>query len=81
MQNNHVKYLAKEVAIMETNMTIDENLINEAFNIGGYSTKEETVTIALEEFIANRKKQSLIHILGSIDYDKDYNHKEGRFRK
>ena len=66
---------------METNLIIDENLINEAFNIGGYSTKKETVTIALKEFIANRRKQSLIHLSGTIDYDEDYNYKEGRFRK
>ena len=66
---------------MEINLTIDENLIVEAFNIGGYSTKKETVTIALKEFIANRRKQSLIHLSGTIDYDEDYNYKEGRSRK
>ena len=66
---------------MEINLTIDENLIDEAFNIGGYSTKKETVTIALKEFIANRRKQSLIHLSGTIDYDEDYNYKEGRSRK
>ena len=66
---------------MATNLAIDQNLLNEALDIGGYSTKKETVTIALEEFIANRRKQSLINLLGTIDYDKDYDYKEGRFRK
>ena len=66
---------------MATNLAIDQKLLNEALDIGGYSTKKETVTIALEEFIANRRKQSLINLLGTIDYDKDYDYKEGRFRK
>jgi len=66
---------------MATNLAIDKELLNEALHIGGYSTKKETVTIALEEFIANRRKQSLIHLLGTIDYDEDYNYKEGRSRK
>ena len=66
---------------MATNLAIDQKLLNEALDIGGYSTKKETVTIALEEFIANRRKQSLINLLGTIDYDKDYDYKEGRFQK
>ena len=66
---------------MATNLAIDQKLLNEALDIGGYSTKKETVTIALEEFIASRRKQSLINLLGTIDYDKDYDYKEGRFRK
>ena len=66
---------------MSTNLAIDPKLLNEALNIGGYNTKKETVTVALEEFIANRRKQSLIDLLGTIDYDEDYNHKEGRSRK
>jgi len=66
---------------MATNLAIDKELLNEALDIGGYNTKKETVTIALEEFIANRRKQSLINLLGTIDYDEDYNYKEGRSRK
>ena len=65
---------------MSTNLAIDQKLLNEALNIGGYNTKKETVTVALEEFIANRRKQSLIDLLGTIDYDDDYNYKEGRSR-
>jgi len=65
---------------MATNLAIDKELLNEALDIGGYNTKKETVTIALEEFIANRRKQSLIDLLGTIDYDIDYNYKEGRSR-
>ena len=66
---------------MVANLTIEKKLLNAAFDIGGYSTKKETVTIALEEFIAKRRKQSLIHLLGTINYDEDYNYKEGRSRK
>ena len=66
---------------MSTNLAIDQKLLNEALNIGGYNTKKETVTVALEEFITNRRKQSLIDLLGTIDYDEDYNYKEGRSRK
>ena len=66
---------------MSTNLAIDKKLLNEALEIGGYNTKKETVTVALEEFVANRRKQSLINLLGTIDYDKDYDYKKGRYRK
>ena len=65
---------------MLINIEVDQNLLNEALNISEYNTKTETVTVALEEFIASRKKQALINLLGTIDYDKGYNYKEQRGR-
>ena len=65
---------------MLTNIEVDQNLLNEALNISEYNTKTETITVALEEFIASRRKQALISLLGTIDYDKDYNYKAQRER-
>ena len=65
---------------MAINLSIDKELLNEALDIGGYNTKKGTVTIALKEFIANRRKQSLIDLMSTIDYDIGYNYKEGRSR-
>jgi hypothetical protein len=51
-----------------------------AFRIGGLKTPNETVNIALEEFIKKRKLEDLINMFHSIDYDSCYNYKEMRYR-
>ena len=42
---------------MASNLSINENLLNNAFLIGGYSSKRETVNTALQEFIQRRKSE------------------------
>lgn len=44
---------------MTTHLVIDDALINEAFTLGHFETKEDTVITALREFI-NRRKQRTI---------------------
>ena len=53
---------------MATNLAINEELLNTAYKIGGYSTKKETVNTALEEFIERRKSEELIQLFGKIEY-------------
>ena len=43
--------------VMASNLSINENLLNNAFLIGGYSSKRETVNTALQEFIQRRKSE------------------------
>jgi len=66
---------------MVARLTIDNQLLETAFLIGGLRTHRETVDIALEEFIKKRKSEELINMFHSVDYNPDYNYKELRNRK
>lgn len=65
---------------MATNLAINEELLDTAYKIGGYSNKKETVNTALEEFIKRRKSEDLIKLFGQVEYDPHYNYKKMRLR-
>ena len=66
--------------IVASNLAINDNLLNNAFMIGGYSSKKETVNTALQEFIQRRKSEELISLFGTVEYDADYDYKKLRAR-
>jgi len=66
--------------VMATNLSIDENLLNTALQIGGFRSKKDTVNAALEEFIRRRKAEDVIDLFGKIDYEDDYDYKKMRRR-
>jgi hypothetical protein len=49
--------------------------------VGGFKTKEDTVNLALKEFIARRKYEEIISLFGTVDYDEDYDYKAMRKRE
>ena len=58
---------------MPTNLSLDDNLIREAVELGGHKTKKDAVNAALDEYVRLRKRQQLLaEIEGAIDYDDDY---------
>ncbi len=63
---------------MASNLDIDDALLTEALNIGGFKSKKETVNQALKEFIQRRKANEIIKRFGTIDYDPNYDYKAGR---
>ena len=63
---------------MATNLAIDDNLILEAQKIGGHKTKKATVTAALKEYIQRKKQVKIISLFGEIDYEPNYDYREGR---
>ena len=65
---------------MASNLAINDNLLNNASLIGGYSSKKETVNTALKEFIQRRKSEELINLFGTVEYDADYDYKKLRAR-
>lgn len=65
---------------MATNLAIDDELLNEAVEIGGLRTKKATVTEALAEFIQRRKQLRVIELFGTVDFDPKYDYKAGRSR-
>ena len=66
---------------MATNVALYEELLREAQAIGGHKTKRATVTEALKEYIQRRKQMEVLDLFGKIDYDKDYNYKNGRKKR
>jgi Arc/MetJ family transcription regulator len=65
---------------MATNLALDDELLRTAQAIGGFTTKKETVTRALEEFIQRHTTRDVIGLFGTIDYEADYDYKARRQR-
>jgi len=66
---------------MATNLSIDPELLDEALSVSGERTKKAAVTLALEEFIARRKQQKLLELMGKLEWDKSYDYKRERQRR
>ena len=65
---------------MPTNLAIDDRLLNEALQLGGFKTKKETVNEALREFINKRKQKEILELFGALDPDPGFDYKAGRKR-
>jgi len=65
---------------MATNLAIDGRLLDQALKAGGHRTKRATVNEALEEYIQRRKQAKVVKLFGTIDFDKEYDHKKQRRR-
>jgi hypothetical protein len=66
---------------MATNLSIDPNLIELAREVSGERTKKAAVTKALEEFIARRRQQRLLDLMGKLEWDTSYDYKAERSRR
>jgi Arc/MetJ family transcription regulator len=66
--------------MMATNLALDDELIEEARQIGNHATKKEAVTAALDEYIRRRKQQKIIKLFGTVEYRRGYDHKANRQR-
>jgi Arc/MetJ family transcription regulator len=65
---------------MATNLAIDDDLLLEAQKIGKQPTKKSTVTKALEEYIARRKRLKALDMFGKLELDPNYDYKKDRKR-
>lgn len=64
---------------MATNLALDDKLLTKALRIGGFKTKKQTVTVALEEFIERRaQRKMLLKAKGTVDFRDDWDYKQGR---
>jgi len=66
---------------MATNLALDDRLLNEALRIGGKATKKDTVTEALQEYIARRRQARVLDLFGTIDYEPRHDYKKQRRRR
>lgn len=69
--------VALELA-MATNLSIDNNLLDEALHISGLKTKKDTVNQALMEFVQRRKQREITALFGKLPQDPDYDYKKSR---
>ena len=66
---------------MATNLAIDPKLLEDAQKAGNLKTKKDTVNEALREFIQRRKQAEILKLFGTVDFDPDYDYKQGRNRQ
>ena len=65
---------------MATNLALDPELLQRAFEASGLTTKKAAVTLALEEFIQRCEQRRLRELFGTVDWDSDYDYKRERMR-
>jgi Arc/MetJ family transcription regulator len=63
---------------MARNVSIDSDLLDEAFKVSGEPTKTAAVTKALREFVAHRRQRGLLDLVGKFEWDPAYDHKVER---
>ena len=66
---------------MPTNLSIDDELLEEAQELGQHRTKRETVNAALDEYIRRRKQQEILTLFGKIEYQDGFDYKRERSSK
>ena len=49
-------------------------------SVGHLRTREETVNLALKEFVDRRKQLEIVALFGTMDPDPGYDYKEARHR-
>jgi len=60
---------------MGTSMAIDTTLLEQALYIGGLEAENETINLALEEFIERRTGDNIISLFNTVEYDENYDYK------
>jgi len=66
---------------METNLAIDNTLLEYALKIGGMKAENEIINLALEEFIKRRKGEDVISAFNTVEYDDNYDYKKLRDKR
>lgn len=66
---------------MMRELAVDDQLLREAKDIGRHQTDAEAVTAALREYILRRRRQRIVALFGTIDYDPAYDYKAQRRRQ
>ena len=62
-------------------LTFDNQLLDEAQEVGENQSLSEIIQTALAEYIRHRQQLKIFELSGTINYDPDYDYKKERFRK
>lgn len=73
-------YLCVKEHTMATNLSINQDLLDEAVKVGDHKTKKAAVNAALKEYINQRKQQEIVSLFSTIEYEDDYDYKTLRSR-
>lgn len=65
---------------MATHLSVDSELIELALELSGERTRKAVVTLALEEFIARRRRHCLLDLMGELDWDPAFDLRRERER-
>ncbi len=65
---------------MATNLALDPDLLERAFQVSGEPTKKAAVTRALQEFIARREQRRVAELFGQLEWDSSFDPKVERSR-
>jgi Arc/MetJ family transcription regulator len=60
---------------MASNLALDDELLEQAKQLGGHRTKRAAVNEALAEYVGRRKRRKLIELFGKLDWAEDYDYK------
>ena len=63
---------------MTTHVALDEELIEEARQLGGIRTKKDVIRQALVEYVQRRKQMKLLTLFGTIELEDGFDHKAQR---
>ena len=63
---------------MATNLALDDKLIADAQQLGCHKTKKAAVTAALEEYVRRRRLDALLAVMGTVEFDDDWDPIEHR---
>jgi Arc/MetJ family transcription regulator len=63
---------------MRTNITLDDELVRQAFGFSSAKTKRELIDQALREFVQRHKTKDLLDLAGAVEFVDDYDHKRLR---
>lgn len=63
---------------MATNLALDDDLIEEARQLGGQRTKKDVVTQALLEYVQRRRQSKLLDLFGKVDFEEGFDVKAQR---
>jgi Arc/MetJ family transcription regulator len=63
---------------MQITLNLDENLLDEAFQLTNLATQEELLNLALKELVRSRRKKNLLDLAGQIHFAEDFDHKNLR---
>jgi len=59
---------------MATNLAIDPQVLDHAFQLSGEKTKKAAVTLALAEFIARREQAKILELVGELEWDESFDY-------
>ena len=66
---------------MAANVSLDPDLLEEAFRVSREPTKKAAVSRAFQEFIARREQRRVAELFGKLTWDDAFDHKAERSRQ